>query len=246
MQQLLLSPLTFSLLLTLSIALGWRRAPRLLRWLLALALACSLAALCPFGATALVRLIESRVPERPCAPPEPETIVVLSAGLQRGPENSDDAGALEPDSIERALAGIALWRKTPSDTLVFAGGGPFAISESAVLERFAVNAGVASSAIRVESGSQTTWESAHELRAANPALPTRIWLVSSAIHLPRALIAFHAAGFEACVLASDRRYLPPAGIGYFLPQSSALLKSEEALHELAGELVYRWRSRADR
>ncbi|HEY2395348.1 MAG TPA: YdcF family protein [Rudaea sp.] len=244
MQQLVLSPLTFSLLSAL-LVLTWGRSSRALRWTASIALGLSLAAMCPFGANALVRIIESRVPEQPaCAAPTPDTIVVLSAGLQRRPENADDASALEADSIERALAGSALWRQTPSATLIFAGGGPFTVSESAVLQQFAEHAGVAESAIRVETRSQTTWESAQELRSVVPALPKRIWLVSSAIHLPRALIAFHAAGFQPCILASDRRYLPPEGIGYFVPQSSALIESEEALHELAGGLVYRWRAGA--
>ena len=33
------------------------------------------------------------------------------------------------------------------------------------------------------------------------------------------------------------------GIGYFIPQSSALVKSEAAIHELVGEANYRWRAR---
>src|SRR6185369_7614076 len=103
--------------------------------------------------------------------------------------------------------------------------------------------GVPADSIRREDRSQTTWENAQQLRLLSPALPERIWLVSSAIHLPRALIAFRAAGFEPCVYASDRRYVPPGGIGYYLPQSSALIKTESAIHELIGEALYRWRAR---
>jgi len=54
--------------------------------------------------------------------------------------------------------------------------------------------------------------------------------------------AFRAAGFEPCLIVAERRYHPPGGIGYYLPQSSGLSKSEAALHEIFGTLLYRWRA----
>jgi uncharacterized SAM-binding protein YcdF (DUF218 family) len=199
--------------------------------------------MCPFGANLLVRQIESRVPAPDaCAGPAPATIVVLAAGFEREPAGTDDFNSLESDSIRRALAGIELWRRTPDATLVFAGGGPFATNESAALQHMAEVLGVPADSIRREGLSQTTWENAQQLRLLTPPLPERIWLVSSAIHLPRALVAFRAAGFQPCAYASDRRYVPPGGVGYYLPQSSALIKTEAAIHEMLGEVLYRWRA----
>jgi uncharacterized SAM-binding protein YcdF (DUF218 family) len=240
----LLSPLGSCLLLALLLKLLWRRLPHWLRRL-GLALEFTLIVLmCPVGANALVWLIESRVPANGiCSVPPPASIVVLSGGLDRKPTDHTDFTALAPITIERAIAGIALWRSQPNATLVFAGGGPYAISESGILQNFAERLGVPAAQIRTEQRSQTTWENAEQLRAFEPALPERIWLVSSALHLPRALIAFHAAGFTPCTYVSDRRYLPPGGVGYYLPQSSALTKSEAAIHEALGALAYRWRAR---
>ncbi len=240
---LLTSPLTYALLLALLLLVAGRRLPRLARSL-ALALASILLlSMTPLGANALVDLLESQVPPASaCARAAPGAIVVLSGGFEREPREVGDFTALGPDSIGRALAGIVAWRAHPEAALVFAGGGPFAIRESAVLQDFAEQLGVPAAAIRREGESQTTWENAARLRALAPPLPEPVWLVSSAIHLPRALIAFRAAGFAPCPYASDWRYLPPRGIGYYLPQSSALRKSELALHELAGTIVYRWRA----
>ena len=239
--RILLSPLGLGLLLALCAALSWRRAPRALRWGFVAVEAVLIAASAPIGANALVWLVESRVAANAaCAAPDPKTIVVLSAGLERAPLAADDFAALSRWSIDRALAGAALWRRTPDATLVFAGGGPFGISESAVLQHFAEQLGVPAASIRREDRSQTTWENAQRLRALAPPLPRRIWLVSSALHVPRALVAFRAQGFDPCPYVSDRRYLPPGGIGYFLPQSSALSKAEAALHELVGIAYYRW------
>lgn len=238
-----LSPLAFGLLLALGMLVGWRRFPRALRWIAAVVAGLLIVSMCPIGANALVWQLESRVPEpTACASPVPATIVVLAAGFEREPANAGDLTALESDSIRRALAGIELWRRTPGATLVFAGGGPFAISESATLQGLAELLGVAAGSIRREERSQTTWENAQQLRMLTPALPPRVWLVSSALHLPRALIAFRAAGFEPCAYASDRRYVPPGGVGYYLPQSSALIKTEEAIHEIVGQVLYRWRA----
>lgn len=238
-----LSPLAFGLLLALGMLIGWRRFPRALRWIAAVVACLLIVSMCPLGANALVWQLESRVPEpAACAGPAPATIVVLAAGFEREPANAGDFAALESDSIRRALAGIELWRRTPGATLVFAGGGPFAVSESATLQDLAELLGVAAGSIRREDRSQTTWENAQQLRMLTPALPQRIWLVSSALHLPRALIAFRAAGFEPCAYASDRRYVPPGGVGYYLPQSSALIKTEEAIHEIIGQVLYRWRA----
>jgi len=240
---LLLSPLSWSLLLALLLAGGWRRMRRGARASLIVVECLLLISMCPLGANALVWLVESRVPTTDsCAPPAPDTIVVLAAGFEREPADAQDLAALQPDSVRRAIVGVQLWRRTPAAMLVLAGGGDFAVSESAVLQEFVQQLGVPAQNIRVESQSHTTWENAEQLRRMQPALPARIWLVSSALHLPRALVAFRAAGFDTCVVASDRRYIPPGGIGYYLPQSSALRKAEAAIHELVGEAVYRWRA----
>ena len=235
----LLSPLGLGILLAVVLLLAWRRMPR---WLHGVALALeafAVIACCPVGANALVWLIESRVPRtETCAAPVPDVIVLLSGGLERPAESADDFAALDANSMERTLAAVEFWKRMPSATFVIAGGGPFPIKESEVLSHLAERLGVAAPSIRREDESQTTWENAQNLRGLQPPLPKRIWLVSSAMHLPRAEQAFRAAGFDVCIHVSDRDYLAPRGVGYFLPQSSAVRKSETAIHELIGQALY--------
>jgi uncharacterized SAM-binding protein YcdF (DUF218 family) len=242
---ILLSPLGFGLLLAAILLLTWRRLPRALRWVGALLELLVVLLCCPVGANMLVWQIESRVPaQQSCAEPAPDTIVVLSGGLERAPFDANDFAALDADSVVRLLAGVALWKRTPAATFVLAGGGPFSIHESQVLANMAEQLGVPAGQIRREEHSQTTWANAEELARLQPALPKKIWLVSSAMHLPRAQIAFRAAGFDACLYVSDRDYMAPEGLGYYLPQSSALLKSETAIHEMVGTLLYLWFARS--
>jgi uncharacterized SAM-binding protein YcdF (DUF218 family) len=238
----LLSPLAFAVLLALAAVASWRRLSRSARVAAMLFELLLLVAMTPFGANLLVWQLEAQVPAAACAPASNDPIVVLSAGLEREPASIDDFAALSASSLRRALAGATAWRQTPQARLVFAGGGPFSISESAVLQRFAESLGVPAAAILREERSQTTWENAEQLRALAPPLPATIRLVSSALHLPRAVLAFRAAGFEPCVIVAERRYHPPGGIGYYLPQSSGLSKSEAALHEIFGTQLYRWRA----
>ena len=240
-----LSPLGLGILVAIIMLVAWRRMPKWLRAIAIVFEVLAVVACCPVGANALVWLIESRVPRtETCAAPAPTAVVVLSGGLDSPPNSPEDFTALDPDSVQRMLSAVALWKKTPSATFAIAGGGPFPISESEVLSNLAESLGVPAASIVREGESQTTWENAQQLRKLQPPLPDRIWLVSSAIHLPRAIASFRAVGFDPCIHVSDRDYLAPQGIGYYVPQSSAVRKSELAIHELLGQAVYAFYGRA--
>ncbi|MBN8727794.1 MAG: YdcF family protein [Xanthomonadales bacterium] len=238
----LLSPLGFGLLVALLLALGGRRLPWWLRRAAVAALLACVLLVTPLGANALVALLERQVPGPEACNTAPKVVVVLAGGFDFPPRNESDTEALTPASLRRLLAGVALWRRLPQAGLVLAGGGPHAIRESDVLARLAESLGVPAALIRRERTSRTTWENAMDLARLAPPVPADIWLVSSATHLPRAEIAFRAFGFRPCLVASDHAWVAPDGIGYFLPQGSAVRKSEVALHELAGEVLYRWRA----
>lgn len=243
MLYLLLSPLSLDVLIALALALVWKWLPGGLRYAGIFIVILPLVAMTPLGANTLVRLVESRAPSRACAAEPPMTIVVLSGGFQREPLSATDFSAENSQSLDRLFAGAALWKRTPGAHLVIAGGGDGAIAESEVMARLAEQLGVPAQAIGTERRSHSTWENAQNLAALKPPLPARITLVSSALHLPRALIAFRAAGFQPCAWSSGSMYLPPGGLGYFVPQSSSLLKTEAAIHELAGAAYYAWRAR---
>lgn len=241
MTHLLFSPLTWGLLLAALAWLTWRRLGRRARLAAGGLGAVLLVACTPLGANLLVRFVESSLPVRSdCryGAARRAPIVVLSGGFARKPTAVDDYAALNPASWRRLRAAVT-FRRAPAEPLVIAGGGPYTVKESEMLARLARDWGVPDAALRVESGSTTTWDSAFALRSI---LPERIRLASSALHLPRAVIAFRAAGFDACALATGSSYLPPAGLGYFIPQVSAIAKSQAALYELAGTAVYRLRA----
>ncbi len=235
------SPLSWAIVLLLILLLTWRRLPRALRFCGVGLEVCLLLLMAPVGANALVRVIEARVPEHACTNPRPEAVVVLSGGLDREPASNTDFGALNGESMHRLLTAVELWRRTPGALLVIAGGGPYRIPESALLAQLAQQLGVPFATIRTEQQSRSTWQNAHNLALQSPSLPKRIWLVTSSLHLPRALGAFRAFGFQPCAWSSGSQYVAFDGPGYFLPQSSSLDKAESAIHEWLGGLEYGWR-----
>lgn len=244
----LLSPLGFGLALALILWFARRRLPR---WMLRAGFAIELVCLVlttPFGANALVVLEERRAPpESACASPPPATIVVLSGGVRRDASGPADVGVLNAASLQRTLAAADLARRTNAAELVVTGGArdPEAVAQSQVMADLAERLGVPAARVRVEGVSQTTWENARQLRAMSPALPERIWLVTSALHMPRALIAFRAAGFAPCSYPADSLATPVRSIGDFLPSGGAVANASAALHEIVGEIAYRWRATRD-
>jgi len=239
---ILLSPLGPGLLVALLLAAVGRRLPGWLRRAAVIVLLGCVMLTTPLGANALVALLERQVQAAPACHAAPHTVVVLAGGFDSEPVDDRDWQALSAASLKRLLAGVALWRQVPGGELVLVGGGPYAVRESDVLGTLAESLGVPSAAIRRERTSRTTWENAMHLARMAPPVPADAWLVSSAIHLPRAATAFGAFGFRPCVVPSDHAWVAPDGAGYVLPQGTAVRKSEAALHELAGEALYRWRA----
>ncbi|MGH8173240.1 MAG: YdcF family protein [Rhodanobacteraceae bacterium] len=238
-----LSPLGIALLLAF---LLWRFrgriSPTLRRIAIGFGIACLILAT-PFGASLLVSMQENRAPRaEACAAPLPTDVVLLAGGVRRLPQDARDYGSLTAPSVRRTIDAVTLLRTLPDARLVITGTGKEeSVPESEVMADLARQMGVNADAIRVETSSLTTWENAMRVRALDPALPTRIWLVTSALHMPRALLAFRAAGFEPCSYPSD--FLSgPFRARDVLPRGSAIANSEAALHEIVGELVYRMRA----
>jgi uncharacterized SAM-binding protein YcdF (DUF218 family) len=239
-----LSPLGFGLLLAL---LLWLSRGRLPRWLLGIGVTLELGCLLlatPFGANLLLRAQEQRVRmAAECEREPPSSIVLLAGGMRRDAGAGGDAGALGESSLQRTLGAAELFARLPHAQLLISGGRHRDAIVSREMAAFATRIGVPAPAIRVEGRSLTTWENAMQARAFEPALPQRIWLVTSALHLPRALLAFRAAGFQPCAWPVDRRASQSAGWTDLLPGGAAVARSEAVLHEWVGEIAYRWRAR---
>lgn len=242
---LFLSPLMLGPLLGVSLAL--MRGPRLrwLRRLHAVLIGVCVAMATPLGANTLLAIAERRAPPATeCDTPLPTTVVLLAGGVRRKSGDPADVGALNEASVQRTLEAVALVQRLPDAQLVISGGvDKGTVAESMHMAELAVRLGLPRTTIRTETTSLTTWENAQNVRALRPALPARIWLVTSALHMPRSLLAFQAAGFAPCSDPADLRASAFDGVADLLPRGSAVSKSEAVLHELVGEIAYRWQAR---
>ncbi|HEX7369422.1 MAG TPA: YdcF family protein [Rhodanobacteraceae bacterium] len=234
------SPLPYSLALLVVLAACWRRCPRSVRVVGVVVEILLVALMTPIGAHALARALAASVPPPgSCVAPRPTTIVVLGGGFENVPRSDIDFGALHLVTLERAFAGIALWHRIPDARLVFSGGAGSGTHEAPVMANLAMQMGVPARAISIDPTSRNTWENARNVAALSPAVPRRIWLVSSAMHLPRALGAFHAFGFQPCAwptgLAVTRLHV---WYGAFIPDGGSARTSAMALHEVFGGWDY--------
>lgn len=231
------SPLPYALAVLVALAAAWRWLPGWLRGVGIVAEVLLVVLTMPLGANALARMASLRaVPA--CAAPQPTTIVVLGGGFEYAPRSSADYGALHLATLERVFAGVALWRRIPDAHMVFAGGAGWTIRESLPMANLAIALGVPADVIRVEDRSRTTWQNARNVAALSPRVPRRIWLVTSAMHLPRALGAFRAWGFEPCAWPSNRPHRVQVWAGAFIPQGGAAATAGAAFHELIGRVEY--------
>jgi uncharacterized SAM-binding protein YcdF (DUF218 family) len=235
-----LSPLALLLLAGLILLPALIRRWRLVALLGALLGLVAIALMTPLGANALVRVIERQAEPAPGECEAIDAIVLLAGGLRRPARHREDFDALTARSLARSF-GLIEGRRDPRLPLVVAGGGRFRISEAEVIGALLQRLDHGHDALLLETASRTTWENASGVRRLLPERIERIALATSALHLPRARRVFREAGFDVCRWPLDSQYIAAGGIGAWWPQTSALAKSEAALHELVGLAYYRFR-----
>ena len=241
MTDLLISPLGLGLLLLSIRLLAHKRSKPWGCRITSTGLTLCLVLMTPFGANMLIKWIEfPTTPSQNCARASDRPIVLLAGGLDSAPRHDRDFGALTRTSLQRMMD---LQQSRILDThpeILISGGNPQAgISESHLMRNLAADLGVKANRITIEESSASTKDNAIEVAHILHARgQNKLVLVTSAWHMHRALSTFSKQGLDVCPLPVDSLYNPPGELGYFLPQSSALVKAETALHELAGMLVY--------
>lgn len=241
MADLLLSPLYWLIASVATgvaaMALPWLRR---LRWPALVLFLSSLLLMTPWAANVLIGALERAALRNDCGDGIPDTLVVLAGGVERRASDATDFSVLNAPSRRRMDRAIEAWRAAPEKTLWVSGGKPRRgrVPMAQLMSAYAQWQSVPEHAIRLETDSRTTWQSAQALRALS--LPRRIGLVSSASHLARAGLAFSGAGFETCGIPADHQHLDVRLPWSLLPRTSALEKTEAGLHELAGLVYYRW------
>jgi uncharacterized SAM-binding protein YcdF (DUF218 family) len=193
-----------------------------------------------FVSSILVSPLENKFPPV-AARADAKAIVVLGGGyLDLSPERGGE-GSLTSTSEMRAVYGLELEREYGLP-LVFTGGkgldSSLTGSEAEAAAGLWRRLGVDAAKITIETESVDTRGNAERVYALGG--PGPFLLVTSAFHMPRAVLAFEKAG--ARVIAAPTDYRAKRGRASwvdFLPGAGSLELSWMALHEYIGLLYYR-------
>ena len=171
-----------------------------------------------------------------------DIIVILGGGayppdgLRKSPEAS---GA----TYSRLFNGVNIFKQSSAKVLVLSGGGKQnSESEADVMKDLAIMLGVPEDKIITEVRSRNTMEQAIEL--ANlfpPGENKRIGIVTSALHMPRAMQAFQEKFSKENIVPIPVGYIySPFEYGFssFVPTADAFMTSTGAIHEEIGMIWY--------
>lgn len=166
-------------------------------------------------------------------------IVILGAGMRfDAPEYGGDT--LNRWALERARYGARLQRATGLPVLVAGGLGRLGTATEADALKAALENELGVPVRWVERDSENTFQNAaNAARLLRPAGVSRVLLVTHAAHMPRATLAFEAAGLEVIPAATGYATRQPHALLEWLPQAAALGESRVFLHESLGIAWYR-------
>lgn len=171
-------------------------------------------------------------------------ILVLSSG-EAVRQGAGYAVKLDEAGWERTYAGIRLWRQV-GGRLLFV-GGPSPDGETSQAEAMAAIAwasGVPGSAVLVEKRSRTTYENILYSRETAASAGGRAWLVTSALHMPRAMATAQKQGLKLRPYPCDYRAIQLQHWYAWIPNSGGPSLLAEFLHEWVGLAYYRLRGYA--
>lgn len=231
---------------------GWARWGR--RFVTIGAVLLLVAGLSPLG-NALILPLEDRFPRADLdAPPPPAGFVILGGAEDRLVGTARKAVALN-EAGERLVEAAILSRRFPEAKIAFSGGDAGVIyqtgNEAEGAESLLTALGVPRDRLVLEAKSRDTYENAvflkEELAKQGELGPGKRWmLVTSAYHMPRAIGAFHAAGFDVEAWPVDYRTRGSADLTRpFDKVSEGLRRVDVATREWAGLLAYWLRGRSD-
>ena len=239
--------LTAGLVCLIALSWGWRRTGvACLFATLAILWICST----PLFASFALRTLEARyLPVLAEEALQADVAIVLGGGVR--PANSDNPYYDLGESSDRTMEAVRLWRAAKIKKILVTGGGvrwePGEPTEGDAMTQFLLDLGVPREAILSETRSRNTHE--------NALLSKPVWdqekfttglLVTSALHMPRALAVFTRQGYSVQPASTDAiAGTFPAALPFaLLPDVRALDATTSAIKEWLGLIVYRLRGRA--
>lgn len=193
----------------------------------------------PVVSHGLRHAMESRYPAVPVDDvPQAQAVVVLGGGVAP-PEVPGGLPNLHA-AADRVWHAARLMRAGKAPWLLVSGGHDPALSaysEAQAMQGLLVELGVPRQALLLEGHSRNTRQNArYSAQVLQPMGVRRIVLVTSALHMRRAVSLFEAEGFEVIPAATDHEARQRFTALDALPDAEALNGSARALKEWVGQL----------
>jgi uncharacterized SAM-binding protein YcdF (DUF218 family) len=170
-----------------------------------------------------------------------KVLVILSGGINNN-ENQFLLSKLQYSSYVRVLSAYQIYQNNRSiiSNIVVAGGVGHDIKEADVMKTLLISLGVEPEIIHIDRDSMNTYQNAVNVARiitslGSGVLHSDIILVTSALHMKRALLAFDFMGISACPYSVNTVYVSNFS---FLPRLSALDKSTRVIQEILSYWFY--------
>jgi uncharacterized SAM-binding protein YcdF (DUF218 family) len=235
----LLPPL--NLLLVAAAGLFVSRArPRLGRFLLAASIGLLWLISTPYFAGRALGLLEAQSAALQAPLPAADAIVVLGGGTYFHAPEYGGADTVSPPALVRLRYAAFLQRATGQPVLV-TGGAPRGNNLSEAQQMKAVLEHEFSVPVQwTEDASDNTLENArNSFRLLQKSGIRRIYLVTHAWHMPRAVAAFRSAGFDVVPAPTHFATRYETTLLDFVPDAGSLEQSRIFMHEVIGQIWYR-------
>lgn len=238
----LLPPLSLMLIAALGLWL-WHKRPVIARVLLTTSIALLWLLSTPFVAESLLQELEGQPYVTDTKRPLADAIVVLGGGTYFHAPEYGGNDTVKEDTLVRLRFAAKLQRETGKPVLV-TGGAPVGNSASEAAQMKQVLEQEFNVPVKwAEGGSANTLENARlSWLMLKPEGITRIYLVTQAWHMPRAVLAFQRAGFQVVPAPTAYTTRYRTDLLAFIPDVYALQDSRIFLHELIGLLWYQIKS----
>lgn len=243
--RLLMPPTLFYILIAIAL---WHWPKRWARTLAVSSLALLYALSTPVVAYSLLDAMTAEVAPLTAAEiaalPRPDTMIVVLPGGKRSALEYPLGESASPLTIERARYGAWLARETGLPLAIPGGRHRGVLSEAELARKFIENE-LGQPVALIESESLDTRQNAANLvQPLQEAKVQRVVLVTDARHMPRAVQAFSAVGFEVvpAPMWISARSAPVTGPSSFMASAPALATSAAVSHELVGRVWYWIRS----
>jgi uncharacterized SAM-binding protein YcdF (DUF218 family) len=160
------------------------------------------------------------------------------------PQVPGDGIIILPGGAGEGIAALSkLGQEYPNARLALCGFGP----AGKTLAKRLADAGIDAAHINIVSQSRTTAEDAHYSAAVLKPKPDESWLlITAAMHMPRAVGCFRAAGFQVQPYPLEFMIRGRSGpLALFATGSSALIQLDRAAKEWIGLIAYRLMGKTD-